>query len=188
MSRGDGDGDNDSMNGRRSNSVGGGGGGMSKYSDRQQLFVGNLPLNITERELKEFFEQYGKVEELRINTKSGGGKLPNFGFVVFESPDTVKSILNIKASDGIKYNGEHRLNVEEKKARGSDGMRGGRGGMSRGGFGGPRTDRSYGDRDRRSDGPGGRGGMKNGGGFGRQDMRGSPNLGPRGGGPQQGRR
>ena len=56
MSRGDGDGDNDSMNGRRSNSVGGGG-SMSKYSDRQQLFVGNLPLNITERELKEFFER-----------------------------------------------------------------------------------------------------------------------------------
>ena len=36
-------------------------------------------------------------------------------------------------TDGIKYNGEHRLNVEEKKARGGDGLRG-RGGMSRGGL------------------------------------------------------
>ncbi|XP_005110087.2 ras GTPase-activating protein-binding protein 2 isoform X1 [Aplysia californica] len=188
MSRGDGDGDNESVNGRRSNSAGG-----TKYSDRQQLFVGNLPLNITERELKEFFEQYGKVEELRINTKSGGGKLPNFGFVVFESPETVKQILTIKVNDGIKYNGEHRLNVEEKKPRINDGMRGGRGGMSRGGnMGGQGMGRSgppYGG----SGGPGGRGGsgggggMKNGG-FGRQDMRGSPNLGPRGGMSQQGRR
>merc|ERR1711962_1086577 len=143
---------------------------MGKYSDRQQLFVGNLPTNITERELKEFFDQYGKVEELRINTKSGGGKLPNFGFVVFESPETVRQILNIKASDGIKYNGEHRLNVEEKKAKGGDGMRGGRGGMGRGGnMGGQGMGRSgppYGG----NGGPG-RGGMKNGGGFGRQDMR-----------------
>lgn len=54
VSRGDGDGDADSVNGRRSNSVGGGG---SKYADNQQLFVGNLPLNITEAELKEFFER-----------------------------------------------------------------------------------------------------------------------------------
>jgi len=187
MSRGgEGDGDNDSLNGRRSNSVGGNGGISSKYSDRQQLFVGNLPLNITERELKEFFEQYGKVEELRINTKSGGGKLPNFGFVVFESTETVKEILVIKNAEGIKYNGEHRLNVEEKKARGSDGMRGGRGGMGRGGnMGGQGMGRS---------GPynSGRGGMKNGGGFGRQEggMRGgSSNLGgQRGGMTQQGRR
>jgi len=36
-------------------------------------------------------------------------------------------------TEGIKYNGEHRLNVEEKKPRGGDGMRG-RGGMSRGGM------------------------------------------------------
>ena len=57
MGRGEGEGDNDSINGRRSNSVGGGGGIGSKYSDRHQLFVGNLPLNITERELKEFFER-----------------------------------------------------------------------------------------------------------------------------------
>jgi len=183
MSRGgEGDGDNDSLNGRRSNSVGGGGGGgiSSKYSDRQQLFVGNLPLNITERELKEFFEQYGKVEELRINTKSGGGKLPNFGFVVFESPETVKEILIIKNAEGIKYNGEHRLNVEEKKARGSDGMRGGRGGMSRGGMGGQGMGRPYVPR----------GGM-NKGGFGRQEggMRGSSQFGSqRGGQQQQGRR
>jgi len=185
MSRGgEGDGDNDSLNGRRSNSVGGNGGISSKYSDRQQLFVGNLPLNITERELKEFFEQYGKVEELRINTKSGGGKLPNFGFVVFESTETVKEILVIKNAEGIKYNGEHRLNVEEKKARGSDGFRGGRGGMGRGGNTGQGMGR----------GPynSGRGGIKNGGGFGRQEgsMRGgTSNIGgQRGGMTQQGRR
>ncbi|KAH9492517.1 GTPase activating protein (SH3 domain) binding protein [Bulinus truncatus] len=185
VSRGDGDGDADSVNGRRSNSVGGGG---SKYSDNQQLFVGNLPLNITEAELKEFFEQYGRVEELRINTKSGGGKVPNFGFVVFENADIVQEILKVKASHGIKYKGEHRLNVEEKKPRSSDGLRSGGRGMPRGGgMGGQGMGRSsgppYGDRG----GPGGRGNLKGSSGFNRQDMRGSPNLAPRGG-MSQGRR
>ncbi|BFZ18028.1 hypothetical protein BsWGS_21068 [Bradybaena similaris] len=185
VSRVDSDGDADSVNGRRSNSVGGG----SRYSDSQQLFVGNLPQHITERELKEFFEQYGNVEELRINTKSSGGKVPNFGFVVFENADTVQKILKIKATQPIKYNNEHRLNVEEKKPRSSESIRG-RCGMGRGGgpgFGGRSGGQGY---SAERGGAGGRGGMKSGGGGfnNRQDMRGSPSLGPRGGFSQQGRR
>lgn len=120
------DGDSDSLSGRRG----------SRYPDSHQLFVGNLPHNITERELRTYFETYGRVVELRINTKSGGGKLPNFGFVVFDSPDPVQHILSSKP---IKYNGEHRLNVEEKKPRGAgSGPEGGRpmsGRGSRGGLG-----------------------------------------------------
>lgn len=54
--RRDGDGDGDGVNGRRSNSAGGGGIGGMKYADNQQLFVGNLPLEITEKQLKEFFD------------------------------------------------------------------------------------------------------------------------------------
>ncbi|GFO18540.1 ras GTPase-activating protein-binding protein 2 [Plakobranchus ocellatus] len=183
MNRGDGDADVDNINGRRSNSVGGGGMGGSKYPDSQQVFVGNLPTNVSEAELKTFFEHYGKVEELRINTKSAG-KVPNFGFVVFESPETVTDILKIEE---ILFNGKHRLNVEEKKPRNSDSRGGGRGGMSRGGMGGgPGMGRSGGPYNDRG-GPGRAGSMK--GGFNnRQDMRGSPNLGPRGGMGQQGRR
>ncbi|GFR65883.1 Ras GTPase-activating protein nGAP [Elysia marginata] len=98
MNRGDGDADSDNINGRRSNSVGGLGGiGGTKYPDSQQVFVGNLPTNVSEAELKTFFNQYGKVEELRINTKSAG-KVPNFGFVVFESAETVTEILKIEVS------------------------------------------------------------------------------------------
>lgn len=49
-SRGE-EGDGDSMSGRRgTGSVG------AKYPDSHQLFVGNLPHNISERELKVFFD------------------------------------------------------------------------------------------------------------------------------------
>lgn len=163
MSR-DGDGDSDSQNRRG-----------SRFPDSHQLFVGNLPHNITEKELWDFFGKYGTVVELRINTKSSGGKLPNFGFVVFESPDPVQDILSKKP---IMFNGEHRLNVEEKKPRGGDGRPGsGRGGMMRGGgMGGPRGG-GMGGRG------GGMGGMRGGGGGGlgpgpRSDR---GNIGVRGG-------
>ncbi|XP_060063515.1 ras GTPase-activating protein-binding protein 2-like isoform X2 [Ylistrum balloti] len=166
--RGEGDGDADSQGGRRGGSMGG---GASRHPDSHQLFVGNLPHNITEKELVDFFTGYGTVVELRINTKGSGGKLPNFGFVVFDNADPVKNILSNKP---IMFNGEHRLNVEEKKARGEGGRQGGRGGM-RGTMTGP--GRGMGG------GMGGRGGSRGGGGMGgpRPD-RGSVGGGRGGGG------
>ncbi|XP_067850668.1 ras GTPase-activating protein-binding protein 2 isoform X2 [Heptranchias perlo] len=85
-----------------------------RYPDSHQLFVGNLPHDIDENELKDFFMSFGNVVELRINTKSSGGKLPNFGFVVFDDPDPVQRILSAKP---VMFRGEVRLNVEEKKTR-----------------------------------------------------------------------
>uniref|UniRef100_A0A3Q3Q086 GTPase activating protein (SH3 domain) binding protein 2 n=1 Tax=Monopterus albus TaxID=43700 RepID=A0A3Q3Q086_MONAL len=98
-----GDGESGDMDSRR----------IIRYPDSHQLFVGNLPHDIDENELKEFF-MYGNVVELRINTKGVGGKLPNFGFVVFDDSDPVQRILGAKP---IMFPGEVRLNVEEKKTR-----------------------------------------------------------------------
>ncbi|XP_048366599.1 ras GTPase-activating protein-binding protein 2 isoform X3 [Sphaerodactylus townsendi] len=85
-----------------------------RYPDSHQLFVGNLPHDIDENELKEFFMSFGNVVELRINTKGVGGKLPNFGFVVFDDCEPVQKILLAKP---VMFRGEVRLNVEEKKTR-----------------------------------------------------------------------
>lgn len=41
---------------------------------------------------------FGNVVELRINTKGVGGKLPNFGFVVFDDSEPVQRILIAKVS------------------------------------------------------------------------------------------
>ncbi|XP_015227014.1 PREDICTED: ras GTPase-activating protein-binding protein 1 isoform X1 [Cyprinodon variegatus] len=84
---------------------------MVRYPDAHQLFVGNVPHDVDKTELKEFFEQYGNVLELRINS---GGKLPNFGFVVFDDSEPVQKILSNRP---IKFRGDIRLNVEEKKTR-----------------------------------------------------------------------
>uniref|UniRef100_A0A8C7TBD5 Secreted acidic cysteine rich glycoprotein n=1 Tax=Oncorhynchus mykiss TaxID=8022 RepID=A0A8C7TBD5_ONCMY len=82
-----------------------------RYPDAHQLFVGNVPHDVDKAELKDFFQQYGSVLELRINS---GGKLPNFGFVVFDDFEPVQKILSNRP---IKFRGDIRLNVEEKKTR-----------------------------------------------------------------------
>nr|KAF6392029.1 G3BP stress granule assembly factor 2 [Pipistrellus kuhlii] len=134
-----------------------------RYPDSHQLFVGNLPHDIDENELKEFFMSFGNVVELRINTKGVGGKLPNFGFVVFDDSEPVQRILIAKP---IMFRGEVRLNVEEKKTRAA------RERETRGG-GDDRRDIRRNDR-----GPGGPRGIVSGGMMRDRDGRGPP---PRGG-------
>ncbi|CAG04528.1 unnamed protein product, partial [Tetraodon nigroviridis] len=122
-----------------------------RYPDSQQLFVGNVPHDVDRNELKEFFENFGTVLELRINS---GGKLPNFGFVVFDDPEPVQKILSNRP---IKFRGDVRLNVEEKKTRSArEGDRRDQRPRGPGGPGGPRERIGGGGGPR---GPPGRGGM-----------------------------
>lgn len=58
-----------------------------------QLFLGNLPTNATEDELKQLFSVFGKISDLRIHTKQpqkGGNSrpVPNYGFITFEDPQS----------------------------------------------------------------------------------------------------
>ncbi|CAL8353306.1 unnamed protein product [Boreogadus saida] len=154
VSKGRGDSESSEMDTRR----------MVRFPDSHQLFVGNLPHDIDESELKDFFMTYGNVVELRINTKGVGGKLPNFGFVVFDDAEPVQRILGAKP---IMFRGEVRLNVEEKKTRAV------RERETRTG-----DDRRDMRRSERGGGPGGPRGMVGGGMMRDRDGRGPP---PRGG-------
>lgn len=110
--------------------------------DNQQLFVGNIPTSATEQDLQDLFKQFGTVVGFRLqNSKNsaglpGGKPSPNFGFVLFDSPEPVQMLLR----DGMKTieltlpsKQTVRLNIEEKKPRiGGKGPRGS-GGPPRGG-------------------------------------------------------
>ncbi|KAK5924616.1 hypothetical protein CgunFtcFv8_017214 [Champsocephalus gunnari] len=98
-----------------------------RYPDAQQLFVGNVPHDVDKTELKEFFEQYGTVLELRINS---GGKLPNFGFVVFDDSEPVQKILSNRP---IMFRGsvlERGSEVEEEEEEEEEEAPPARGGMA----------------------------------------------------------
>lgn len=65
-----------------------------ELSDEQQVFVGNLPQNIDENQLREYFIAYGDIVDVRICQKQG--KTPNYGFITFNEALVVKKILSQK--------------------------------------------------------------------------------------------
>jgi len=155
-----------------------------QFPDSQQVFVGNLPHTMSEKDLKEYFGQWGNVVDIRINKKMDRtSEVPNYGFIVFDDEKHVQSVL--KNRGNFTLNDGHRLNVEEKKQRGETG---GRGGPRGGGRGGSFTGRggsmggNMGWGAPRSRGPGGPGEGRGGPGEGRG---GGPDS--RGGGPRGGR-
>lgn len=113
-----------------------GGGPGRMYPDKCQLFVGNLPQDIKDEELKEFFSKHGNVVELRINRNSNP-RLPFFGFVVFDEPGPVQTILKLRTQKPIFFRDGYRLNVEEKKNNKSDGRQRVRGDSRPSSGGGP---------------------------------------------------
>jgi len=102
-----------------------GSGPVQQYSDVQQLFVGNLPHNCTEDDLRELFCQWGRVADIRISNKGAaqskqtpaGTRVPNFGFVIFEETRAVQRVLAHLDKRPIFLYDNHRLNVEEKKTK-----------------------------------------------------------------------
>lgn len=94
----------------------------------KSLYVGNLPYNTTEEELKDHFEPYGPVTDVRIVQGRG------FGFV--DVPDENVSEA-IEQTNGKQFQGR-TLTVNEARPRegGRTGGGGGRGGYGGGGYGG----------------------------------------------------
>ncbi|KAJ8788763.1 hypothetical protein J1605_005059 [Eschrichtius robustus] len=84
---------------------------IGRHPDSHQLFIGNLPHEVEELELKDVFQSYGNVVELRIKS---GGKLPSFEFFVFDDSEPIQKVPRNRP---IMFRGEVRLNVEEKKTR-----------------------------------------------------------------------
>ncbi|XP_055848471.1 ras GTPase-activating protein-binding protein 2 [Episyrphus balteatus] len=101
----------------------GGNTNTQQFSDSNQLFLGNVPHHATEDELKQLFNRFGAVMDLRIHSKPGP-KVPgirnpqNYGFITYQDSQSVENCLSHcplfypeNSPDGQK------LNVEEKKPR-----------------------------------------------------------------------
>jgi len=96
------------------------------------IYVGNLPFNLGEEDLKEIFEEYGEVASAKIIADKFSGRSKGFGFVEMESDDEANN--SIKELNNAEVGGRN-IKVNESKPRSND--RGGdRGGDRRGGGGG----------------------------------------------------
>jgi len=88
----------------------------------KKLYVGNLPFETTEEDLRELFEQHGPTTSVRVIMDRDTGRSRGFGFVEFETEANAQSAL--QALDG-KDLGGRALRVNEAQDKGGRG--GGRG-------------------------------------------------------------
>ncbi|XP_062314709.1 heterogeneous nuclear ribonucleoprotein A1b isoform X1 [Osmerus eperlanus] len=120
----------------------------------KKIFVGGIKEDTEESHLRDYFEQYGKIEVIDIMTDRNSGKKRGFGFVTFDDHDAVDRIVIQKYHTVNGHNCEVRKALSRQEMQGSPmgGMRG-RGGSGNYGRGG-----GYGGNDFGRDGYfGGRG-------------------------------
>jgi RNA recognition motif-containing protein len=85
------------------------------------LYVGNLPFSATEAEVRELFEQHGKVDSVKIINDRDTGRPRGFCFVDMPAEDAQKAIA---ALGGFEMNGR-ALRVNEARERPPRGPRSG---------------------------------------------------------------
>ena len=93
------------------------------------IYVGNLPYEVTEEDLREAFEVFGEVETIKVIRDNYTGRSRGFGFV--EMPDSADARSAIDGLNGKELKGR-TLNVNEARPRTESRRgRGGRGGGRR---------------------------------------------------------
>lgn len=81
----------------------------------KKLFIGNIEWSATDEELKDFFSQYGAVEEAVIINDKFSGRSRGFGFVTFENEaDADKAI---QEANGKDFKGRNIVVNEAKPPR-----------------------------------------------------------------------
>lgn len=97
------------------------------------IYVGNLPKDLTEPELQQAFEQFGKVSKASIIKDRYTNEPRGFGFV--EMPSSDEGNAAITGMNGKDLKGQ-ALTVNEARPKPQSGFGGGGGGRDRRGGGG----------------------------------------------------
>ena len=79
------------------------------------IYVGNLPYNLTEDDLKAAFSEFGEVSSVSIIMDRMSGQSKGFGFV--EMPDNTEADEAIKALNESALNGRN-IKVNQARPRG----------------------------------------------------------------------
>ena len=82
-------------------------------ADEINIYVGNLPYQATEDDVRELFEQYGNVSAVNLITDRDTGRARGFGFVEMEREGGNAAIA---ALDGQDFQGRN-LRINEARPR-----------------------------------------------------------------------
>lgn len=66
---------------------------MAQGYKTKKMFVGGLPPDVTEEMFRNFFEQFGGVEDSVVMLDRDTGRPRGFGFITFQSEDTADKVL-----------------------------------------------------------------------------------------------
>lgn len=77
------------------------------------IYVGNLPFDATEDQVRELFEQHGKVQSVKLVSDRETGRPRGFGFVEMEGADADSAIA---ALNGQQFGGRS-LRINEARER-----------------------------------------------------------------------
>ncbi|XP_060975972.1 heterogeneous nuclear ribonucleoprotein A1-like [Dama dama] len=134
----------------------------------KKVFVGGIKEDTEEHHLRDYFEQYGKIEVTEIVTDQGSGKKRGVAFVTFDDHDSVDKIVIQKYHTVNGHNCEVRKALSKQEMASASSSQRGRSGS--GIFGGGRGGRLGGSenfgRGGNCSGRGGFGGSRGGGGYG----------------------
>lgn len=92
-----------------------------------KLYVGNLPYNISDDQLRDVFARFGTPDSARVITDRASGQSKGFGFVEFSDDEQAKAALSL---NGTEFGGRS-LTVNEARPRADGPGGGGRGSRSR---------------------------------------------------------
>ncbi|MBE9584939.1 RNA-binding protein [Mucilaginibacter sp. JRF] len=101
------------------------------------IFVGSLPYQLQEEDLRALFEPFGEVSSAKLIMDRETGRSKGFGFVEMPDDESAQSAIDALNKSEVKGRSIAVSQAENKKPSGGGGeRRGGGGGFNRGGGGG----------------------------------------------------
>jgi RNA recognition motif-containing protein len=85
-------------------------------NDAAKIFVGGLSWETTLKDLKEYFEKFGEIDDATLKVDAGTGRSRGFGFVTFKNAEVVDTVLEQETHT------LHKRTIDPKRAK----ARGGR--------------------------------------------------------------
>lgn len=89
----------------------------NSHPHKRSIFVGNLPYDISELPLRQHFTECGEVEAVRLIRDRNSGMGKGFGYVLFESADSVMLALKLNGSELLSRKIRVMRSVKKEKEK-----------------------------------------------------------------------